>query len=496
VSFRLPDARSPSWVLAESVAAALFSLMSMLVVGRVIGPHATGLGTVAIAAFLTVEVFGAVLFPDALVQLPGLSRRHRDSAVAASVLLGAALGLGLAAAAPLLAAGADAPEVVWLVLALAPLVPLSAFSGTVSGLLLREQRFRLLSMRLLLGQPLALGVGLVLAARGHGAWAMVAAQATATAVTFALMAWGGRHDRLRPRLNGGALRDLWPVAGPQMAGVAVNVGRYRVFLLALGLAMPQASLAVSHFAFRLLDAALGVVWQCAGRLAMPRLCALQHDKEATAEAYGDIAQLQALLGLPVCAGIALVAPDLVAVLLGPAWAGTGEAARVVGIAAMAGVLHGDHSSLFVAAGKARRNFQVAVALLVVPLAALAVFRPETPLGAAYVWAAQCLVVPPALAFLVLREIRRPIGWLVGKAVPAAVATAAMVAAVLLLRNAVPMTPVPRLLASVLVGGAAFLAVAWVALGRRPPRALLATAPRPPARDLPDRRAATQLRNTG
>ena len=101
--FRLPGARSPSWVLAESVAAAAFSLLSMLVIGRVIGPHATGLGTVAVAAFLTVEVFGAVLFPDALVQLPGLSRRHRNTAVTASVLVGTALSLGLAAAAPLLA---------------------------------------------------------------------------------------------------------------------------------------------------------------------------------------------------------------------------------------------------------------------------------------------------------------------------------------------------------------------------------------------------------
>jgi O-antigen/teichoic acid export membrane protein len=130
---RLPGARSPSWVLAESAGAAVFSLLSMLVIGRVIGPDATGVGTIAIAAFLMVEVFSAVLFPDALVQLPGLERRHSDSAVTAAVLLGAALGVGLAAAAPLLAASADAPEVAWLVLALAPLVPLSAFAGTVSG---------------------------------------------------------------------------------------------------------------------------------------------------------------------------------------------------------------------------------------------------------------------------------------------------------------------------------------------------------------------------
>ena len=102
---RLPGPRSPSWVLAESIAAAVLSLLSMLAIGRVIGPHATGLGTIAIAAFLTVEVFAAVLFPDSLVQLPRPERRHADSAVTAAVLLGAALGAGLAAAAPLLVAG-------------------------------------------------------------------------------------------------------------------------------------------------------------------------------------------------------------------------------------------------------------------------------------------------------------------------------------------------------------------------------------------------------
>lgn len=465
-------------MLAESVAGAVLSLLSMLAIGRVIGPHATGLGTIAIAAFLTVEVFGAVLFPDSLVQLPGLARRHADSAVTAAVLVGAVLGVGLASAAPLLAAGAGAPGVTWLVLAVAPLVPISAFSGTVSGLLLREQRFRLLSLRLLVGQPLALATGLVLAAYGYGPWAMVANQAVATSVAFLLMAWSARPVP-RPRFDFGALKDLWPVAGPQMAGVAVNVGRYRIFLLALGLVMPQALLAMSHFAFRLLDAALGVVWQCAGRLAMPRLCALQHDRRAMAEAYGDIAQLQALLGLPICAGIALVAPDMVALLLGPAWAGTAEATRVVGIAAMAVTLHGDHSSLFVATGQARRNFHAAVASLVIPLAALAVWRPETPLGAAYVWSVQCLVMPPVLAWIVLRELGRPVRWLAWRVAPAAVATAAMSVTVLALHNAFAMPPLTRLLASAFLGTAVYVAVAWAALGRRLPPALMTVAPAPP-----------------
>jgi hypothetical protein len=41
---------------------------------------------------------------------------------------------------------------------------------------LREQRFRLLALRLLPGQPLALCIGLVLALGGHGPWAMIGSQ--------------------------------------------------------------------------------------------------------------------------------------------------------------------------------------------------------------------------------------------------------------------------------------------------------------------------------
>lgn len=475
---RLPGSHSPGWVLIESIAAPAFSLASMLAIGRVIGPEATGAGTVAIAAFLMLEVLGAVVFTDALVQLPGLARRHADSAVTASVLLGAGMGLVLAGAAPLLAAGAGTPEVLWLVLALAPLLPLSAFSGAASGLVLRGHRFRLLAMRLLLGQPLALVVGLGLGLAGYGPWAMVGAQAAATLATFLLLLGYGRL-RPRPALDGAALRALWPVAGPQLLGVALNVGRYRVFLLALGFVLPVAALAVSHFAFRLLDAALGVVWQAAGRLALPRLCAQQHDRAALAETYGDVAQLQALLGLPISAGIALTAPDVVRVLLGPAWAGTAEATQIVGIAAMAMLLHGDQSSLFVALGKAKRNAQVAIASLCVPLLALVLLRPETPAGAALAWSAQCVVLPPILAALVLRELRHPPLWLVRKVAPAVAATLAMALVVVALRDGLDLAPAARLLVMVPAGAATYAAVAWLLLGRRLPRALHAT-PRVPA----------------
>ncbi|MBD0274664.1 MAG: oligosaccharide flippase family protein, partial [Acetobacteraceae bacterium] len=143
---RLPAARSPSWVIAETATSAAFSFFSLMVIAKVIGPEAAGLGAVAVAAFLLVDLACAALFTDALVQRASLSERHVRSALTVQVLAGAAGAVALALLAPAIAHASDAPEVRPLVVALAALLPFSAFSGASSGLVLREQRYRLLAM--------------------------------------------------------------------------------------------------------------------------------------------------------------------------------------------------------------------------------------------------------------------------------------------------------------------------------------------------------------
>jgi O-antigen/teichoic acid export membrane protein len=448
----------------------VFSLLSMLVIGRVIGPEATGTGMVAIAAFMLLDVAGATLFTDAVVQYPKMTPRHAGSALVGATLVGCVAALVLALGAPLLASASQAPDVAPLALALAPLLPLSAFAGCASGLVLRQSRFMLLSARVLVGQPLALGVGLGLAATGHGAWAMVGNQVVATIVAFLLMATLGRFAA-RPVLDRAAVAGLWPVAGPQVLAVFVMVGRYRLFLLALGLVTTEAVLAVCHFAFRMLDAALVMVWQATSRIAMPRLCGLQGDDHAQAEAFGDLAQLQALLGMPLAAGIALTAPDLVQALLGPAWTQTAHAAQIVGLTAVFTFIHGDTTSLFVARGKAKRNVAVATAATVIPLAALAIFQPDTPSGVALVWASQALIMPPVLTVLALREVNRPVTWLLARIAPALVATGALGATVIALELVLHVSALTELIVAAVLGSAVYVAVAWMMLRGRLPRAL-------------------------
>jgi O-antigen/teichoic acid export membrane protein len=204
---------------------------------------------------------------------------------------------------------------------------------------------------------------------------------------------------------------------------------------------------------------------------MARLCALQDDREAMAEAYGDLAQLMALLGLPLALGIALTAPDLVHALLGPEWREAAMAAQVVGLAACVTFLQGDFVSLFVAAGKAHRNLAYAAIFMAIPLAALLLFQPATPLGVALCWAAQSLAMPVVLLPPVLKLVGRSPLWLLGRLWPALLAAGCMAGTVLTVQAALARPPAQELAASAVLGALVYLGVAWLALGGQPPVAL-------------------------
>ena len=466
----LPSATSPSWVLGETGVNAVFSLMSMLAVSRTIGPTATGIGAVAIAAFLLLDLIGGSMMTDALIQWRRLEQRHARSAMTLTVLTGCATALVQVAAGFVLASTTGHPQIIPLSLALAPLLPLSAFSGVGSGLVLREHRYRLLAMRVFIGQPVGLLLGLLLAHADAGAWAMVALQGGNTVVVFLLFLLT-RAAPVRPMLDRGALGDLWPVAGPQLLSVVMLAGRYRVFIIALGTITSASVVAICNVGFRLLDSVLTVVSGSTLRITLPRLSALQDDPPAFAEAYGETAQFMALLGWPIATGVALTASNLVAGLMGPQWASAAQATRVVACTALLAYSYGDAGSLWVSIGKTWINLMTAAAALLVPVTGLLLLRPQTPGQAALCWGATALVLAPINMFLVTRQIRRSPLWLMRWLWPAAAGTAAMAAAVLLIGPFLPKQPLLALLCQAGLGAAVFAPVAFAALGRRLPRAL-------------------------
>ena len=125
----------------------------------------------------------------------------------------------------------------------------------------------------------------------------------------------------------------------------------------------------------------------------------------------------------------------------------------------------------VARGRARWNLIINAVALAVPLVALLLLRPETPSEAAFAWAAQSLLLPPVFTWLVLREMRRPLSWLLARIAPAILATAAMAVVVLAMQQALGLGPGAELAASAATGLVTYAIAAFALLRGRPPRAL-------------------------
>ena len=467
----LPASGSPAWVAAETLGSATFSLVGLLFIARLIGPEAAGIGAIAASAFLTIDFPIAALFGDALMQRRNLEERHRSSALWMTIGVALIAVLGLFLAAPLIAHAIGAPILTDMIHVLALLLPFSAASGLLASLALRARHYRLLAQRVLVCQPLSVGLGVLAATAGWGSWAMVVQQAAATLSVFLLLT---PLSGWRPRLifDRAAIGDLWPIAGPQILALLVLNGRYRIFILALGTMVAEAVVAVTHVAFRLLDVSMSVVSGASARLAMPRLSALQHDRDAMAECYGDLAQLQALIGLPIAVGLAITAPQLVTLLMGGAWTEAAEPARLVALAAVPAFLIGPAPALWLALGRTRMNLITQLVAFAVPLAALLAIRPADAAGAAVCWVGGTLAVVPMQVILGLRALDRPLRWLGTQLTIPAVATLAMAAVALLVAQHVQGKP--ALMAISLIGGCGattYVAMLALLFGGRWPRAL-------------------------
>ncbi len=453
----LPGPQAAAWVVAETATSAVFSLVGLLFVARVIGPQQAGLGALAASAFLLVEGPASMLFGDALMQRRELSRAHIATAFWVTLAVSVAAAAVLALLAPLIAAASSLPEMTPMLRVLALLLPLSGLAGMFSGLALRERWYRLLALRTLLGQPLALAAGIAAGLQGAGAWALVVQQVVASLAGFALMALWFRPWPA-PRIDRPALRELWAVAGPQVTALVVMTGRYRAFLLVLGLVSSEVVVAATHVAFRMVDVAGSIVVSAIGRLAAPRLAALQHNRTALAEAFGMLSRWQSLGGLPVALGLAVVAPRLIEALMGPEWVAAGPPAQVVGISAALWIAGGPVMALWLAMGRTRMNLWVQGVACVLPLVLMALLRPTSPSVAAWCWASTALLLPVGQLHLALLALHRGWLWLLGWMSPALLAALAMLAGALGTGAATRDWAAPHALAAMVAAGA----LAWAA----------------------------------
>lgn len=299
---------------------AVANLAYTATISRLLDPVAFGLMALANLVVLLAQFLVRMGLASALVQRPVLSDEDVRAAASAGLAVGAACYGVVWVAAPAVAGLFRAPDLAPVLRVLGVSFLFEGFSMTGMGLLRRQLRFRELSVitvaTYVLGY-LVVGVGLALA--GAGVWSLVAGSLVSGASQalwqYALL----RHPvrpvrRWRPyrevcgyglRLSGAHLLDY---AGSNLDNLAV--GRV-AGTAALGQYSRGYYLAFQPLRWYLTQALTQVLF--------PHLSRIQADAARLRRASASVLGLAAVAVFPVCAGMAVAAPQLVRVVLGPQW---------------------------------------------------------------------------------------------------------------------------------------------------------------------------------
>lgn len=274
----------------------------------------------------------------ALVQHPNLRPRHVDTAFTVSVLGAVLLAAALWGAAPAVAGLLHVRGLAPVLRALIWLLPVQALGVVADSLLRRDLQFRTISAIRVVAYGAGYGaVGLTLAALGAGLWALVAAEATQAVLNSALLVAVQR--RRGPavgslRVGAAELRELLTFGGgfalARVGNYAAVHGDEVVTARWLGVGL----LGLYERAYQLMTMPAVLVGQVLDEVLFPAMAQVQSQRDRLATAYRRCVAGVALLTLPLSAVLVVLAPEIVAVLLGPRWIGAVAPLRILAIATM------------------------------------------------------------------------------------------------------------------------------------------------------------------
>lgn len=296
------------------------NLVYTAVISRLLDPAAFGLMALANLVVLFAQLFSRMGLASAVVQKPKLSTEDIRAASTVGIALGAACFVAVWVLSPAISDLFRQPALSPILRALGVSFIFQGWAATSMGLLRRQLRFRELSLinvgTYVLGY-LVVGIGSALL--GAGVWSLVAA-ALVNQGSLAVWQFAVVPHPVRPVLRWEPYREVWGY-GMRLSGahlmdyVGSNLDTFVVGRVASTAVIGQYSRAY----YLIFQPFRNYLSQALTTVLFSHLSRVQSDSARLRRAYLSVLSLAAIQLFPACAGIAVAAPELVRVVLGPQW---------------------------------------------------------------------------------------------------------------------------------------------------------------------------------
>jgi O-antigen/teichoic acid export membrane protein len=392
-----------AWKVASQVFRQLSRVAVVVILARLLTPAEYGLAAMVLVFSALVLIFTDLALGAALVQRETLSEHDRSTVFWTSVAAGFGfMLLGVALSWPL-AAFYGEPDVQPLFAALSLSFPITALGVAHSALLNRELRFKSLELRMMAGTVAGGTVGIVLAYKGYGAWAIIGQQ-LAIATVSTLLLWAFSPWRPQLAFSLASLRSL--------GGFSANVFGTRVLFylnrkldhMLIGRFLGVSALGAYAVAYNVMLMPLSRIAQPVVEVLFPAMSRIQDDRPRMAAMWLRANRLIGAISIPAMVGLIIVAPEFVATLFGKRWE---SAVPVIQILAWVGLLQSLqrlNSSVLQACDRTGTLLRYSIVVLFASIVAFVVGLNWGIVGVAAGYAVSSTLVEPYYAWLTARVL--------------------------------------------------------------------------------------------
>jgi len=479
--------RGLAWGAASQVILQISRIVVAVILARLLAPHDYGVAAMVLVFSSLVLVFSDLGLGAALVQRKTLTEADRSTAWWTSVAAGVTFtAVGAALAGPI-AHFYGEPGVRSLCVVYSVVFLITSIGSTQEALLVREMRFRQLELRTMGATVVGAVVGITVALKGLGSWAIVAQQLTEAAVSSMLLCVASPW-RPHLRYSRASLRELWGFSGWLVGHRLLFYIHRNADNILIGRFIGAAALGAYTVAYNVMLVPFSRIAGPIQRVLWPAFAEMQDDTERIAASWIRVTRILAAVAMPALAGLVVVAPDFVHVVLGDRWAAAAPLVQALAWVGMLQAIQVLNVDILQARGRTSLVFRYTVFFCVAHTCAFAVGLHWGLMGVAIAYAISSTFVEPVLTWLTARELGTS-PWRIARGVAGvAQATALMAAGVLVERSLLVhagVTPALRLAACIATGALLYvLAAAWRVPELRLELRLLARDARPLRRRIP------------
>lgn len=360
--------RGSAWAVLGYGGTQALSLITMLVLARLLVPEDFGVVALAFAVLAVAQIAQESGLGAALIVYSGDLRRAAASVLVFSPLVALALYVVCFLAAPVAASFFDEPRLTDVIRVLGIALVLRGLTIMPLSLLERDLRFGPITAGELAGGTaqavIAIGAGLA----GAGLWSLVLGQLAFAGVKVVFAWW---YSPLRPspfEAERTTLRELMRYG--RHVGVAnlINYGSANSEGIVVGRVLGATALGYYAVAGRLGSMPVNVVGNILGRGVFAALARVRGDAARFRQIWIENIQRLALFSVPAAIGIALVAEPLVLALLGETWRPAVVPLQLLALNSVVRTFSATAGEVFQAAfrPKLRVVFEAAYLVMIVP----------------------------------------------------------------------------------------------------------------------------------